>query len=132
MQTKQKVVLLVIILAAAVIIALKSPFFRAAFGRNDRIVFHMNADSSSDIHYNYELSRDDILRVADHYSARHALSCVPGYSEVWEFEIIGDGEVTINWTGYENGVANEEMSFYETFLINNKEHTKIFDSRDEG
>lgn len=129
MSIKRKIALTVIILAAVVIIAQGIPFFRTMFGKSERLVFYLNADSLSELHYKYELSGDDILREADHYSARHFLNCGSGYAEVWEFEIVGDGEVTVNWTGYEGGVINDDMSFYETYLVKDGEHTKIFDSR---
>lgn len=132
MNSKRKVILTaaVIILVSVVFAVHKTPAFRNLFSKNKYIFFELNTNASSGTYYKYELDRDDILRGTDHYSARHSLNCVPGYSEIWEFEIIGDGEVTITWTGYENGIENEEISFYETYLINNKEHVKIFDSRE--
>lgn len=131
MKSKRGFAFIIIILAviAAILIAQNIPIWRAFLGKKDVLVFQMNTDSLTGIHYKYEFDRGDILRETDHYSARNILSCGSGYSEIWEFEIIGDGEVTIIWTGYENGIVNEKMSFYETYLVKDKGHTKIFDSR---
>lgn len=131
MKSKSKIAFIIVLLAiiAVILIVQNIPILKAFFGKKDVLVFQMNNDSSSGIYYKYELDRDDILRETDHYSARHFAGCVHGYSEIWEFEVIGDGEITISWIACENGSVNENMSFYETYLINDKEHTKIFDSR---
>lgn len=47
-----------------------------------------------------------------------------------EFEIIGDGELTVNRTGYDGGRIHEDMCFYETYLFKDGKRTETFDSRE--
>lgn len=127
-KTGRRIIILVIIAAfitTVVILIVQNNRLRTG-----NVRFKMPANGSSGEFYKYELDRDDILREVDHYYKRFFLNFGPGYSDVWEFEIIGEGELTVSWTAYRGGsdIVKAE-SFTETYLVKDGKCTKISDTR---
>lgn len=134
MEIRRRIALIIVIAAIigslAILLEQNIPIWRERGAKEDRVIFRMDANGSAGVFYKYEFSRNDILREVDHYDERFFLNFGPAYDEVWEFEIIGDGELTVNWTGYDGGTIHEDMCFYETYLFKDGERTKTFDSRE--
>ena len=73
-----------------------------------------SANGSSGTFWKYELSTDDILREQKYYTTQFLGS---GYTQHWNFEIIGEGEVTIHWLAYTYGDYTEAKSYSTTYRI---------------
>ncbi|MDE7231003.1 MAG: hypothetical protein K2N56_11040 [Oscillospiraceae bacterium] len=134
MENRRRIALIIVIAAVvgslAILFMQNIPIWRERSAKRDRVIFRMDANGSAGIFYEYEFSRNDILREVDHYDDRFFLNFGPAYDEVWEFEIIGEGELKVNWTGYSGGTIQEDMCFYETYLFKDGKRTKTFDSRE--
>lgn len=117
------IVIIAVIIAAAVILIVRSNC-----PRTGDVMFKMHANSSLGEHYIYEFDRDDILRETDNYE-RHVLWFFLDYSEVWEFDIIGEGDLTVNWTNYQGGSVVKANCFTEVYRVENGKCTKISDTR---
>ena len=93
-------------------------FLTSCNSDNDRYVrFIKNANGSSGSYWEYELDRDDIIRETEYKEDRSFLNFGPGYRQKWTFEIIGQGEVRINWIAYEGGTYSQKDSFTEIFTF---------------
>lgn len=96
--------------------------------RTGNVMFKMHANSSLGEHYIYEFDRDDILREVDSYSS-HVFWFLLDYSEVWEFDIIGEGDLTVNWTNIQGGSVVNANCFTEVYRVEDGKCTKISDTR---
>lgn len=118
MKTVRRIIIIVIIaafIAATAILIVQRVQLRRT--RAD-VTFTMPANGSSGEHYEYAFDRDDILREKDSYTKRFFLNFGPGYDDVWEFDIIGEGELTVSWTKYHSGTSvDKDECFTETYLV---------------
>lgn len=79
---------------------------------------------------NENQDRDDILRETNSYISSFFLNFGPEYYDVWEFDIIGEGELTVNRTKYQGGsdIVKAEC-FTEIYRVEDGKCQKTFDSR---
>lgn len=129
MKTKLARRIITIVIIAAFIASTVILIIQSNRPRTGDVMFKMHANSSSGEHYRYEFDRDDILRETDSYESRFFLNFGPGYNNVWEFDIIGEGELTVNWTNTQGGWVNEANCFTEVYRVEDGKCKKIFDSR---
>lgn len=126
MKTVRRIIIIVIIaafFAATAILIVQRVQLRRM--RAD-VTFTMPANGSSGEHYEYAFDRDDILREKDSYTKRFFLNFGPGYDDVWEFDIIGEGELTVSWTKYHGGGSvDKDECFTETYLIKDGKCVKL-------
>lgn len=127
MKTKlaRKIVLIVI---AAIVILLIVRIILSNRPRTGDVMFKMPANGSSGEYYIYEFDRDDILREVDCYSKSH-LIVFQTSDDVWEFDIIGEGDLTVNWTNIQGGSVVKANCFTEIYRVENGKCTKISDTR---
>lgn len=129
-KTVRRIIIIVIIAAfiaaTAVLIVQRLEAKRA---RAD-VTFTMPANGSSGEYYKYAFDRDDILRETNSYISRFFLNFGPEYYDVWEFDIIGEGELTVNRTKYQGGsdIVKAEC-FTEIYRVEDGKCQKTFDSR---
>lgn len=116
--------------AAVILISMNFPLWREFSEKKDRVVFRMSVNDSSGEFYKYELSRNDILREVDHYNERFFLNVGPGSTDVWEFEIVGEGEFNVYWRKYTGGLPDERGDFFLTYAVSGGKCAKTFDSRE--
>lgn len=129
-KTARKIILLVI--AAAFIASTAILIIQRVQSKRPRtgdVMFKMPANGSSGEHYEYAFDRDDILREVDRYSKSVPI-VFQASVDVWEFDIIGEGELTVSWTAYQGGsdIVKDEC-FAETYRVEDGKCRKTFDSR---
>ena len=77
------------------------------------------ANSSSGSYWEYELSTEGVLAESEYYETRFL---GPGYTQHWEFEVVGEGNVTIFWKQYNSGRDfDSKHSYYVTYKVENHE-----------
>lgn len=74
-----------------------------ACNNSKNVTFMQNGNYSSGSYWEYELSTEDVIKEVDYHTSRFYLNFGPGYQQNWEFEIVGEGEVTIHWLAYVSG-----------------------------
>lgn len=84
---------------------------------NDKneIRFSQQANGSSGTYWNYSISTNTVISEKEYYETRSPISFGPGYTENWIFEIIGEGDVTIQWLAYKGGTLSETDSYSITY-----------------
>ncbi|MDE7360794.1 MAG: hypothetical protein K2N38_02545 [Oscillospiraceae bacterium] len=132
MKTKLKRRIVLFFIAAAVIAVVSEIIVQMVQSKRPRtgdVMFTMPANGSSGEYYEYAFDRDDILRETDSYIESFFLNFGPGYNDVWEFDIIGEGDLTVSWTSYCGGtdIVREEC-FTETYRVEDGKCTKISDT----
>ena len=72
-----------------------------------------SANHSSGSYWECELSDDSVLVQKDYYETSFL---GPGYRQHWEFEVIGEGTVTIFWKAYNSGTDfDAKHSYYAVY-----------------
>lgn len=128
-ETVRRFIMIVIIAAfIAVTVILIVRRVQAERSRPD-VAFRMPANGSAGEHFEYAFDRDNILREKGSYTKRFFLNFGPGYDDVWEFDIIGEGELTVSWTKYRGGSVDRDGCFDETYLVKDGKCVKISDDR---
>ena len=123
--------IIMIVITAAFIASTAILIFWRVQTKRERadVTFTMPANGSSGEYYEYSFDRDDILRETDRYTKRFFLNFGPGYNDVWEFDIIGEGELNVNWTATQGGSVVKAGCFSETYRVEDGKCTKISDTR---
>lgn len=76
------------------------------------------ANSSSGSYWEYEMGAEDVLTESEYYETRFL---GPGYTQHWEFEAVGEGNVTILWKHYiTGGHLDAKQSYSATYQV--KDH----------
>ena len=120
MKTKRLLVLIIVLAgftAAAVIL-----FIINNGQKYDKhhIKISQKANSSSGQYWEYKMSNETVLKEIDRYDwSLFPLSS--HYDQVWVFEPIGQGEVTINWLVYQGSWLNEKKSYSVTYEVDGEE-----------
>lgn len=82
---------------------------------NKEIRFSQQANSSSGTYWHYSLSTNTVISEKEYYATRFPLNFGSGYTENWIFDIIGDGDVTIQWFAYKGDALSEKDSYSITY-----------------
>ncbi len=86
---------------------------------NNEVLLSQSANSSSGLYWTYELSTEGIISEKQYYESKFPLNFGPGYKQNWIFEIIDEGEVTINWIAYSGSSINLKKSYKITYFFRN-------------
>lgn len=116
-KTVRRIIMIVIIaafVAAAAILIVRNARLWTEL-HTDNVRLKMPANGSAGDFYEYSLSRGDVLREVDRYQERFFLNFGPGHTDVWEFEIVGEGELTVSRTEFQGG--SEIGGFDEVYLV---------------
>ena len=128
MKTKFARRIITIVIIAAFIAATVILIVRNNLPRTGDVMFKMHANGSSGEYYEYNFDRDDILREVDRYSKSVPI-VFQASVDVWEFDIIGEGDLTVNWTNTQGGSVNNARCFTEVYRVKDGKCAKISDSR---
>lgn len=128
MRSKTARRIITIVIAAAFVAATAILIVQSKRPRTGDVMFKMPANSSSGEYYEYTFDRDDILREVDRYS-KSDLIVFQASVDVWEFDIIGEGELTVNWTATQGGSVVRPKCFTEIYRVENGKCAKISDTR---
>lgn len=79
--------------------------------QHKEVHFSQKANSSSGAYWDYSLSTNTVISEKEHYETRFPLNFGPGYTENWIFEIMDEGNVTIQWLAYQGGFLSEKDSY---------------------
>ena len=88
------------------------------------IIVQQYANSSSGIHWTYELSSNTVIQESDYFQS----IAIPGYTQKWKFAVIESGEVTIYWKQYIGGDLAEQNCYAVTYQIDENKNWKIISS----
>lgn len=118
-----------IMLIILFIIALIFNYTKNVHNDNKEIHFSQQANNSNGTYWNYSLSTNTIISEKEYYETHSPLNFGPGYTENWIFDIIGDGDVTIQWLAYKGGSLSEKDSYSITYHFEeNGEYSTISES----
>lgn len=93
---------------------------------DNRLKVIQKANSSSGEYWNYELDTDEIIKESKYSEERFFLNFGSGYSQIWEFEPVKPGEVTISWIAYEGGNnINHDKSYCATYIVDGEKNVLL-------
>lgn len=84
---------------------------------NKDVLVSQSANSSSGLYWTYELNTEDIISEKKYYESKFPLNFGPGYKQNWIFEVVSEGEVTINWIAYSGSSIDLKKSYSETYYF---------------
>lgn len=87
--------------------------------KSNEVMFRQSANSSSGSYWEYSLSNENVLQETEYTTSTFFLNFGPGYQQNWTFEVIGAGEVTIDWLAYQGSFYDEEASYSVTYIFDN-------------
>lgn len=94
---------------------------------SETIEFTQKANGSAGNFWEYELSNNDIIQEISYTETQVFLS--PGYRQNWTFNILNEGDVTIQWLAYKGGSLSEKDSYSITYHFEeNGEYSTISES----
>ncbi len=96
--------------------------------KNKEVLLSQSANSSSGLYWTYELSTEGIISEKQYYESKFPLNFGPGYKQNWIFEVIGEGEVTVNWIAYSGSSINLKSSYNVTYYFESDGSYQIMSS----
>lgn len=96
--------------------------------KNKEVLLSQSANSSSGLYWTYELSTEGIISEKQYYESKFPLNFGPGYKQNWIFEVIGEGEVTVNWIAYSGSSINLKRSYNVTYYFESDGSYQIMSS----
>lgn len=120
--TRNLIIISVAGIFVAVLTILGLFWFIFGFGQDDMPCITFSQKCGKDDTWTYQLSNDMVLKEV-FYSESQIFS---NKTQKWKFQIIGEGEVSIKWSFYDNDSIFGKETYTDTYIFNNDgSYTKV-------
>ena len=115
MKRKRKKIVIVLLAIVIPLIIVAGIFYLTKKAEDENgLSFYLPRSNSFASNWVYEMSEQDILKEREH---QYLYALVGGDYQYWEFEAVGEGEVTIEYTAQYQLEVVEEKCFSVTYYV---------------